>query len=67
MSLNRITRRAALIGATALPFATANAQTKFPDRPIKLIIPWAAGGPADAGFRILAESVTQKPGQPVMV
>jgi tripartite-type tricarboxylate transporter receptor subunit TctC len=65
--MSRITRRAALVGASALPFSAAHAQAKFPDRPIKLIIPWAAGGPADAGFRILAESVSQKLGQPVVV
>lgn len=65
--MSRITRRGALVGATALPFGAARAQAKFPDRPIKLIIPWAAGGPADAGFRILAESVSQKLGQPVVV
>ncbi|MGQ0583790.1 MAG: Bug family tripartite tricarboxylate transporter substrate binding protein [Reyranella sp.] len=65
--MSRITRRAALVGASALPFGAAHAQAKFPDRPIKLIIPWAAGGPADAGFRILAESVSQKLGQPVVV
>ena len=71
MNLKRITRRSTLLGATALPLATARAQgnpsAKFPDKPIKLIIPWAAGGPADAGFRILAESVTRKLGQPVVV
>jgi tripartite-type tricarboxylate transporter receptor subunit TctC len=69
--MNRLTRRAALVGATALPFAaaagTARAQAKFPDRPIRLIIPWAAGGPADAGFRILAQSVSKKLGQQVIV
>jgi tripartite-type tricarboxylate transporter receptor subunit TctC len=61
-----ITRRNALAGATFLPIA-ARAQAKFPDHPIKLIVPWAAGGPADAGFRILAESVAGKLGQPVIV
>ena len=68
--MNRFTRRAALIGASALPFAAASAaraQAKFPDRPIRLIIPWAAGGPADAGFRILAQSVSKKLGQQVIV
>lgn len=68
--MNRFTRRAALVGASALPFAAAGpvrAQTKFPDRPIRLIIPWAAGGPADAGFRILAQSVSKKLGQQVIV
>jgi len=61
-----ITRRTALVGASALPFA-AHAQAKFPDRPIRLIIPWGAGGPADAGFRIMAESAAKKFGQPVVV
>jgi tripartite-type tricarboxylate transporter receptor subunit TctC len=68
--MNRFTRRAALVGASALPFAAAGpvrAQAKFPDRPIRLIIPWAAGGPADAGFRILAQSVSRKLGQQVIV
>ena len=68
--MNSLTRRAALVGASALPFAAAGAaraQAKFPDRPIRLIIPWAAGGPADAGFRILAQSVSKKLGQQVIV
>jgi tripartite-type tricarboxylate transporter receptor subunit TctC len=68
--MNRFTRRAALVGASALPFAAAGAaraQAKFPDRPIRLIIPWAAGGPADAGFRILAQSVSKKLGQQVII
>jgi tripartite-type tricarboxylate transporter receptor subunit TctC len=61
-----ITRRSALVGAGLLPFA-AHAQAKFPDRSVKLIIPWAAGGPADAGFRIMAESAAKKLGQPVVI
>ena len=67
--MSSLTRRAALIGASALPFtaAAAHAQAKYPDRPIRLIIPWAAGGPADAGFRILAQSVSKKLGQQVVV
>jgi tripartite-type tricarboxylate transporter receptor subunit TctC len=68
--MSSITRRAALAGAAALPLATvgaARAQAKYPDRPIRLIIPWAAGGPADAGFRIMAQSVSKKLGQQVVV
>ncbi|HTE35877.1 MAG TPA: tripartite tricarboxylate transporter substrate-binding protein, partial [Reyranella sp.] len=61
-----ISRRTALIGASVLPLA-AHAQTKFPERPIRLIVPWGAGGPADAGFRIMAESAAKKFGQPVVV
>ena len=64
--MNRITRRATLVGASLLPFGVA-AQQRFPDRPIKLIIPWAPGGPADAGFRILADSASKKLGQQVII
>src|SRR5215470_2520334 len=66
----RLLRRAILAAAAAFPFAVSHAsrgQTRFPDRPIRLIIPWTAGGPADAGFRILAQSVSQKFGQQVVV
>ncbi len=66
-----MTRRAALAGmsvlATGVSPISLQAQGRFPDRPIKLIIPWAAGGPADGGFRILAESAARKLGQPVVV
>jgi tripartite-type tricarboxylate transporter receptor subunit TctC len=61
-----ITRRAALLGATMLPLPVI-AQPRFPDRPIRLIIPWTAGGPADVGFRIMGESVSRQLGQPVVV
>ncbi|HYC64030.1 MAG TPA: tripartite tricarboxylate transporter substrate binding protein [Reyranellaceae bacterium] len=64
----RLSRRAALVGASALPFAApAIAQGKFPERPIKLIIPWAPGGPADAGFRILGEFASKRLGQNVII
>lgn len=62
-----ISRRSVLAGASVLVAGSARAQPRFPDRPIKLIIPWAAGGPADGGFRILAESAARKFGQPVVV
>jgi len=68
--MSRITRRAALVGASVLPFGAAGpsrGQARFPDRPIRLIIPWTAGGPADGGFRILAESASKKLGQPIVV
>ncbi|MFZ5781332.1 MAG: Bug family tripartite tricarboxylate transporter substrate binding protein [Pseudomonadota bacterium] len=69
--MTRLTRRAALAGAATLPLAlgaaSSRAQSSYPDKPIRLIIPWAAGGPADGGFRILAQSVSKKLGQQVVV
>lgn len=65
-----VTRRTLIAGGAALAVSTpavVRAQAKFPDRPVKLIIPWAPGGPADGGFRILAELAAKKLGQPVVV
>jgi tripartite-type tricarboxylate transporter receptor subunit TctC len=64
--MTTISRRAALAAAATLPLP-ALAQARFPDRPIRLILPWSPGGPADGGFRILADLVSQRLGQPVMV
>jgi tripartite-type tricarboxylate transporter receptor subunit TctC len=50
----------------ALPLP-AFAQARFPDRSIRLIVPWTAGGPADLGFRIMAEGAARRFGQPVVV
>jgi tripartite-type tricarboxylate transporter receptor subunit TctC len=52
---------AALLGATTLAFAA------YPDRPITLIVPWAAGGSTDILARALAEQLTKSMGQPVIV
>lgn len=40
---------------------------RFPERPIKLIIPFAAGGGTDIVARIVAQRLTQTVGQPVVV
>jgi tripartite-type tricarboxylate transporter receptor subunit TctC len=49
----------------ALPWI-ARAQT-YPTRPITMIVPFAAGGPADAVARIMAERMRQSLGQPIIV
>jgi len=61
------TRRATLLGAMAALPLPALAQARFPDRSIRLIVPWTAGGPADLGFRIMAEVASRRFGQPVVV
>ena len=61
-----LSRRGTLLALSAMPTA-AIAQPRFPDRPIRLIVPWTAGGPADVGYRILSESVQRQLGQPVVV
>ena len=62
-------RRAALaLGAAGVLAApSVLAQGKFPDRPIRLIVPWPPGGSADAQLRSLAEIAGRKLGGSVVV
>lgn len=55
----------ACIAAAVIPLA-ASAQN-WPQRPIKMIVPFPAGGPTDVMTRILSDKLSQALGQPVVV
>lgn len=59
-------RAACILAALILPAGASLAQ-KFPDRPVKLVIPFSPGGPVDATFRALAEPAARALGQPVVI
>ncbi|MGG5820161.1 Bug family tripartite tricarboxylate transporter substrate binding protein [Falsiroseomonas sp. HW251] len=60
-------RRRTLIAASlALP-SLARAQAWMPDRPIRVIVPFGAGGPTDVVARLLADPVAAALGQPVVI
>ena len=52
-----------LVAAASL----AVAQDSYPSKPIKLIVPYAAGGPADLLARTVAERLGPRLGQPVLI
>ena len=54
---------ALLLGASHLTLA----QTAYPDKPVKLVIPFAAGGATDVLGRLLAVAMQDKLGQSVVV
>lgn len=61
-------RDALAIGAAAmLPMAGLAQPARWPSRPIRFISPFAAGGPQEVPGRIIAEHLTQRLGQPVVI
>lgn len=57
---------AALLGAVVLPAQAQNAQN-YPNRPVRLIVPFPPGGPVDTTARILGQKLSEQWGQPVIV
>ncbi len=63
--LRKLAMALALVLATTLSIGSAGAA--YPDRPLTLIVPWAAGGGTDATARIVATLLEKELGQPVNV
>lgn len=68
------TRRSMLVYINSLSVAlicafpqAATAQERYPSKPIKLIVPFSAGGGTDALGRALAQKMSERLGQPVVV
>src|SRR3954469_22164954 len=62
-------RSLALAGLCAAAFTAppAMAQTGYPNKPVKIVVPYAPGGPNDIVARLLAEKLTQANGQTFLV
>jgi tripartite-type tricarboxylate transporter receptor subunit TctC len=61
-----VTMLALLLLQSALVSRSAQAD-HYPDRPVKIIVPFAAGGTADAVPRLVGDWLSRKWGQPVLV
>jgi tripartite-type tricarboxylate transporter receptor subunit TctC len=57
----------AAVGAACLLLQPAVAQERYPSKPVKLIMPFPATGPADLMARIYAQKLSERWGQPVVV
>lgn len=55
------------VAVAALPAANAYAQATYPDKPIRVIMPWAAGGPTDVVGRVIAVQMGEILGQPLVI
>ncbi len=63
----RSVRRLLACLALSLWLGTPSHAGTFPERPIRLIVPWPAGGTSDAVLRPLAAAAAKQLGQPVVV
>lgn len=64
-----IAASAALVcGAAMLPgIAAAQANAAYPSKPVRLVVPYPAGGPTDTGSRIIGQKLGEALGQPVVI
>jgi tripartite-type tricarboxylate transporter receptor subunit TctC len=63
----RATRRLALAAFALLAAAPSLHAQDYPTKPVQVIVPYLAGGPADTAARIVAQGLTERMGQPFVV
>ena len=64
---NRRSVLASIAAAGALATTGARAQSNWPDHPVRIIVPYPAGGSTDVLSRILAERMKEMFGQPFVI
>jgi tripartite-type tricarboxylate transporter receptor subunit TctC len=65
----KMTRRSALVlagGALAAP-AIGRADTSLPDKPLKILVGFPAGGGSDVMARVIAEAIKQRTGRSIII
>lgn len=73
-TIHRIVGVVGIVGSTAMlalagvtPVSSALAQQPYPNKPVRFITPYAAGGAGDIMARLIAPKLSENLGQPVVV
>jgi tripartite-type tricarboxylate transporter receptor subunit TctC len=62
------TRRVLLAASLATPLAPpARSQGQWPERPVRVVVPWPPGGSTDVLARLVAEQMQARLGQPFLI
>jgi len=67
LPLTRLLARCAVATAVALTAVSAIAQQPWPNKPVRIIVPFGAGSSPDVIARIVAEKLSPRLGQPVII
>jgi tripartite-type tricarboxylate transporter receptor subunit TctC len=67
MKLSAVAVRIVTIGVLSAIAGFAAAQQVYPSKPIRIIVPYPAGGPAGALARLIGQKMTESWGQPALV
>lgn len=60
-------RRLIALGLACLPFAAISQGAAWPARPIRVVVPFAAGAATDTVARVVMEQVSRQLGQPIII
>lgn len=66
-SVSEAARRALILGGLALALSTGAFAQTYPSQPIKILLPYGAGGVADISARVVAQKLSQQLGQQVLI
>ena len=61
------TNRTTLMLAIGLAFTTLPGFAQYPAKPIRIIVPFAAGGASDTAARTLGQTLSKSMGQPILI
>ncbi|HKC54220.1 MAG TPA: tripartite tricarboxylate transporter substrate binding protein, partial [Burkholderiales bacterium] len=51
----------------AMTLVSTTSPAQYPEKPIRLIVPFAAGGVTDTSGRVVAEALSRRLGQPIVI
>ena len=63
----RLAAKGIALASLVIATGCALAQNSYPSKPVRMVVPFAAGGPNDVMARVLAQQLTVETGQPYVV